>query len=82
MINSWPGVYPYELEPVTIIYVAGYGDEPSDVPEELRLAIMQLVAFQFELGRGDMPGDIPDHIKASLESLRSGTGAGYFGGVV
>ena len=34
--------------PVRIRYVAGYGDEPEDVPEAIRQAILQMVGHLYE----------------------------------
>jgi len=39
----WPTVREWGL-PVTITYVVGYGDDPGDVPEEIRTAIKILAA--------------------------------------
>ena len=43
---AWPSIREWDL-PVTITYPAGYGDDPGDVPEELRTAIKIIAA---ELG--------------------------------
>ena len=46
---EWPDIYNHELaENVTVTFVAGYGDDPSDVPETIRQAIRLLVADLFE----------------------------------
>lgn len=45
--QSWPVVGNYP-SPVRIRYVAGYGDNPQDVPDTARHAIMLLVATWFE----------------------------------
>lgn len=39
-------------------YVAGYGPNDTDVPEPLRLAIMQIITFNYE-NRGDEAGQFP-----------------------
>jgi len=44
---SWPTTYKKD-HAVEIIYVAGYGDNPADVPEDIRLAIMALVTHQYD----------------------------------
>ena len=44
---DWPSIREWEL-PVTITYSAGYGDDPGDVPEELRTAIKMLAAELYE----------------------------------
>lgn len=43
----WPTIREWGL-PITITYVAGYGDDPSDVPEELRTAIRMVALELFE----------------------------------
>ena len=44
---DWPSIREWDL-PVTITYSAGYGDDPGDVPEELRTAIKILAAELYE----------------------------------
>lgn len=39
--ESWPSTR-NELEPITITYVAGYGDDGHDVPESIRQSIMMI----------------------------------------
>ena len=45
--KDWPSIREWDL-PITITYDAGYGDDPGDVPEELRTAIKILAAELFE----------------------------------
>lgn len=45
--KSWPTIREWGL-PITITYDVGYGDDPSDVPEELRTAIRMLALELFE----------------------------------
>lgn len=40
---KWPSAR-HQLNAVTVRFVAGYGDDPADVPEEIRLAIAQLAS--------------------------------------
>ena len=40
---DWPSIREWSL-PITITYDAGYGDDPGDVPEELRTSIKILAA--------------------------------------
>lgn len=83
MIESWPDWNQYEPEPVKITYVAGYGDASSDVPDDLRLAVLQVCAFLFEHpGDGMTEQNLPFHLIAMLQGLRSGTGGGFFKGIV
>ena len=44
---AWPSIREWDL-PITITYDAGYGDNPGDVPEELRTAIKMLAAELYE----------------------------------
>lgn len=45
--HTWPATR-YVPESVTVRFVAGYGDDPSDVPEPVRHAILLLVGHLFE----------------------------------
>jgi uncharacterized phiE125 gp8 family phage protein len=46
------------IDNVQISMIAGYGDEPDDVPETIRLAILMTVAFLYE-NRGDTAAEMP-----------------------
>ncbi len=56
------------FEAVTITYVAGYGDESADVPDELRMAIMQLCAQWYEIREPVVMGSI-NNVPRSVEAL-------------
>ena len=43
----WPTIREWGL-PITITYVSGYGDNPGDVPERIRTAIMRIVSELYE----------------------------------
>ena len=68
-----------------IVYVAGYGTSRSDVPEAIRLAILQMIAFNYE-HRGDYEGTLrqPFMVQSLLQPYRRlsltnnpfGTGSG------
>lgn len=45
--SAWPDTETRD-DAVTVTYVAGYGDNPSDVPEPIRTAIAQVAAHLFE----------------------------------
>jgi uncharacterized phiE125 gp8 family phage protein len=45
--QSWPTNLAATEYPVTITYVAGYGDEPEDVPEPVRQYILLAVAESY-----------------------------------
>ncbi len=45
--NAWPSTRDVP-EAVTVTFVAGYGDDPLDVPEPIRTAIKMIVAHLYE----------------------------------
>lgn len=45
-----------QYDAVTVTWVAGYGDDPADVPEPLRTAIMMMAAHMFENRQDVMTG--------------------------
>ncbi len=49
--KDWPSIREWSL-PITITYDAGYGDDPGDVPEELRTAI-KIIAAELHENRED-----------------------------
>lgn len=53
-------------------YIAGYGDNPSDVPESLRLGLMSLVAYMYS-NRGDCSG--------AADAYKKSGASGYFDNV-
>ena len=54
-----------------IVYVAGYGSNRTDVPEAIRVAILQYIAFNYE-HRGDFEGQIkpPTMLQGLLQPYR------------
>ena len=60
--ESWPSVQDH-TNVITVTYVAGFGDAASDVPEGLRIAILQLVAQWYEhreaISAGISTADLP-----------------------
>lgn len=58
----WPD---YEAQPdaVLVTFDAGYGDDGTDVPSDIRLAIQLTAAWMFLNREG---GTLPDHIRAIL----------------
>ena len=71
--QMWPTDLLVSANGVQVQFVAGYGANPSDVPEQLRLAVKQLVAFWY-LNR-DAAGTVPDAIQQML--LQEGIGAAF-----
>lgn len=57
--------YHYEIE-----YVAGYGDDPTDVPEEIKTAIWKQLAIEYE--RGEVSTALYKEVKNDLDLLRRG----------
>lgn len=58
----------------TMVYVAGYGDDADDVPQDIRLAILRLMADYFEFREGILAGttavELPEGVKNLLEPYR------------
>lgn len=46
--ESWPGEALSPMAPIKVTYVAGYGDNPSDVPRNIRQGILIRVADLYE----------------------------------
>lgn len=44
----WPSDHLRAMNPIEIQFVTGYGDASSDVPDDIRLALMQTVAHMYE----------------------------------
>ena len=56
------GTFPTDLRPANgleITYTAGYGANPSDVPESIRVAMLQFVTFLYE-HRGESEAKTPE----------------------
>lgn len=70
--QNWPAILG-GLASVTITFVAGYGDETSDVPERLRMAIMQLIAQWYDIREPMVMGainDVPRSVEALINQLK------------
>lgn len=65
--RSLPGEQLLESGAIAVRFIAGYGDEPSFVPERIKQAILMLAAHWYETR--DM-GGIPSAIKAMFLSER------------
>lgn len=77
-VDDWPSTDPETIEAVTVEYTAGFGDDDTDIPEQFKNVIYELVAFRF-MNRGDVEVDIPKHIKWTLDSLKCGAKYDYYG---
>lgn len=66
---TWPtGLRDYNAIKVT--FVAGYGDASTDVPEDIILAVREIVAFYYENRGDDKSGLIPTSARALLDPYR------------
>lgn len=65
---AWPATYSRE-DAITLTWVAGYGAANSDVPDAIRLAIMQLCAHWFESPEAVNVGNIVSKMPLMVESL-------------
>lgn len=61
-VSGWPVVYDMP-EPVEITFVAGYGDDSTDIPEPIRIAIQFLAQSWFSCGAGS---PVPQTVKSLL----------------
>jgi uncharacterized phiE125 gp8 family phage protein len=76
--QSWPASYP-RPGAVQIAFTAGYGDEPEDVPETLRVAVKALVAHWHEYREPVVDGqvyEVPYHVTCLVAPHRLHFGVG------
>jgi uncharacterized phiE125 gp8 family phage protein len=73
--ETWPST-DGSADAVLITYTAGFGSTVSDVPEEYRELILEIVRFRFFRDGSD---DYPRHLTWSIECLKNGTSQGLFG---
>ena len=64
---SWPSTY-QRFDAVEIEFVAGYGDAPTDVPDEFRMWIRLHAAYEADKGKGQVT--ITDFIARILDPYR------------
>jgi uncharacterized phiE125 gp8 family phage protein len=64
-----PSVAPRTLNAFEVSLLAGYGDEPDDVPQTLRHALVLLVAHWFERREPVVLGDMPQEVPATIAGL-------------
>jgi len=67
--ESWPSVTLRPTNPIQIIFVAGYGDAASDVPQWAKKAMMLLLGHWYENREDTIPGTIIKGIPLGVESL-------------
>lgn len=72
--QSWPVDVLYQVNPIAIAFVCGYGDDPSDVPEPIRIAILMLCSHWYEnrepVNIGNVVTPLPFAVDALLENYR------------
>ena len=63
--SNWPTLVSRRPDAVTVTYTAGYGDDPEDVPERARQAVLLLVGHWYRVreavgsaGASDVPLDL------------------------
>jgi len=68
--SQWPSENLRILNPIKIEFIAGYGDNASDVPEEYKLAIKMLVGHFYENREATaINKNIPDYIKLGIKEI-------------
>lgn len=67
--ESWPSVTLLPANPIVITYVAGYGDNASDVPEQMIQAIRLLIGHFYENREGTVGGTIIRDVPMTVDSL-------------
>lgn len=71
--QTWPTTRD-EQNAVTITYVAGYGDDPDDVPEAIRHAIKLIAGHLYEMREpvvaGQTVAEVPESFKSLLNLYR------------
>lgn len=66
---SWPTTTLRNRNGIKIIYVAGYGDDRSDVPEVFKLAIKMIVGHFYEHREATQEGQLPKYIELGVHAL-------------
>ena len=67
--NATPVAPARELNAVEIAFIAGYGDEPEDVPAPIRQALLLLVTHWFESREPVVLGEAPYEVPATVATL-------------
>lgn len=68
--KTWPTIREWGL-PITIVYVAGYGDDPSDVPASLRSAIKIIASDLYENREDEIIGQTVNSVPWGASVLAS-----------
>jgi len=67
--ENWPSTYTDAYAVVTVEFVAGYGDSPSDVPETIHHSILLLAAHWYRLREPAITGTIINEAPFALRHL-------------
>lgn len=71
--QSWPSVQSDKFEAVTVTFVAGYGDNPTSVPEPVRSAMLLLIGHLYEhreaVNVGNIVTEMPLTVAALLDTV-------------
>lgn len=67
--DVWPTATLQTANGVTITYVAGYGDEASDVPQTVKQAMLLMIGHWYENRETVLVGSIGKQIEFAVESL-------------
>jgi uncharacterized phiE125 gp8 family phage protein len=70
---SWPELGDYRGA-LSVTFVAGYGAAATDIPEDIRLAVLWLATWWYEarvpVNIGNITSELPHHLNALVESHR------------
>lgn len=67
--QSWPSTTLREMAGVNIRFVAGYGDDPADVPQMIRQAMLLMVGDLYENRESSIVGTVATKANIATESL-------------
>lgn len=67
--KSWPSIDCSKINPIEIQFVAGYGDNATDVPEPIKLAITQLALHWFENRQPVITGGTVNELPMFISTL-------------
>lgn len=67
--DSWPSLKGFRLRPVIVKFTAGYGTDPSDVPSDLRMAVLYRLSDLHEY-RGSFDGEGTENARQQIDSYR------------